>query len=209
MATSRRKFPSSSPAGHDEDHGEGDLGHHQRGTHAVAPSGSCTARAQTAQCGRLSQSQPQRRRHAEQDAVDYRQRQGKAEDRGIRARGGQPGNAHRRTCGQYLPRCCRERKTTKPPASASTQLSVRSWRTMRPRPAPIASLTAISRCRERPRASSRLATFEQPISMNRRAAAINISRAFRAPPTIRSRRKFRRSTWSRLVAGNSREPGHR
>ncbi len=65
---------------------------------------------------------------------------------------------------------------------------------MRPRPAPIASLTAISRCRESPRASSRFATFEQPISMNSRAAPINIKRPFLAPPTIRSRRKFKRST---------------
>ena len=51
-----------------------------------------------------------------------------------------------------------------PPAIASTRPSVRSWRTMRPRPAPSARRSAISRWREDARASSRPATLAQAIS---------------------------------------------
>ena len=50
------------------------------------------------------------------------------------------------------------------PARPSTRLSVRSWRTIRPRPAPSAARTAISRDRAAPRASSRFATLTQAIS---------------------------------------------
>ena len=56
--------------------------------------------------------------------------------------------------------------STRPAAaavSASTVLSVSSWRTMRPRPAPSAVRTAISRPRAAPRASSRFATLPHAI----------------------------------------------
>ena len=46
-----------------------------------------------------------------------------------------------------------------PPMAASSKLSVSNWRRIRPRPAPRASRTLISRCRCEPRASSRLAMF--------------------------------------------------
>ena len=46
----------------------------------------------------------------------------------------------------------------------STTLSVSSWRTIRPRPAPIAARTDISRARAVARASSRLATLAQAMS---------------------------------------------
>ncbi len=48
-----------------------------------------------------------------------------------------------------------------PAARARTRLSVRSWRTIRPRPAPIADRTVISRRRLLPRARVRLATLTQ------------------------------------------------
>ena len=63
-----------------------------------------------------------------------------------------------------------------PPANESSTLSVRSWRTIRPRPAPIAARIAISRDRTPARASSRLATFAQAMS----------STAVTAPSRIRS-----------------------
>ncbi len=50
------------------------------------------------------------------------------------------------------------------PAPARRRLSMRCWRAMRPRPAPSASRTAISFCREVDRASSRLATFAHAMS---------------------------------------------
>ena len=51
-----------------------------------------------------------------------------------------------------------------PPMADSSTLSVSSWRTMRPRPAPMAERMAISRERPVARASSRLATLAQAIS---------------------------------------------
>ncbi len=61
-----------------------------------------------------------------------------------------------------------------PPVSPNTALSVRHWRTNRPRPAPSATRMASSRSRETARASSKLATFTHAISstrLPRRAAA--------------------------------------
>ena len=55
-------------------------------------------------------------------------------------------------------------KPTAEPSPESRRLSVRSWRTMRPRPAPIAKRTAISRRRVVQRASSRFAMLTHAIS---------------------------------------------
>ena len=72
------------------------------------------------------------------------------------------------SCGlQAMTAATNARASSSPAAaahSASTTLSVSSWRTMRPRPAPSAVRTAISRARAAPRASSRLATLPQAIS---------------------------------------------
>ena len=51
--------------------------------------------------------------------------------------------------------------------AASSRLSVSSWRSTRPRPAPSARRTLISRCRCAPRASSRLAMLAQASSSTR------------------------------------------
>ena len=62
------------------------------------------------------------------------------------------------------------REIAKPAAaatSASSRLSVNSWRTMRRRVAPSDRRTPISRCRATPLASRRLATLAQPISRMR------------------------------------------
>ena len=48
-----------------------------------------------------------------------------------------------------------------PPAIAMPRLSVSSWRTSRPRPAPMASRSAISRARTGPRLARRPATLAQ------------------------------------------------
>ena len=53
------------------------------------------------------------------------------------------------------------------PSTHSARLSTSSWRTRWRRPAPIASRTAISFCRDQARASSRLATLAQAISTTR------------------------------------------
>ena len=50
---------------------------------------------------------------------------------------------------------------SKPPASAMSRLSARSWRPMRPRDAPRARRVLISRSRAEPRARKRPATFRQ------------------------------------------------
>ena len=61
-----------------------------------------------------------------------------------------------------------------PPATASSTLSVSSWRTIRPRLAPSAARTAISFCRASARDSSRFATFAQAMSSTKPTAPIRI-----------------------------------
>ena len=56
----------------------------------------------------------------------------------------------------------------------SSRLSVSSWRMMRPRPAPRAARTDISRARAVARASSRLATLAQAISSTKVTAPIAV-----------------------------------
>ena len=66
-----------------------------------------------------------------------------------------------------------------PPATLRTTLSVSSWRTIRPRPAPSAPRTASSRRRAIPRASSRPATLAHAISSTSPVAAASIRSAGR------------------------------
>ena len=71
-----------------------------------------------------------------------------------------------------------------PPASAISTLSVSSCRTMRPRPAPSAARTAISRRRAAPRARSMLPTLAQAISSTKPTApSIRPSIVPRSPRT--------------------------
>ena len=60
-------------------------------------------------------------------------------------------------------------------ARAIRMLSVSNCRTMRPRPAPSAARTAISRCRAVARASSRFATFAHAISSTSVTAPIIVN----------------------------------
>lgn len=61
-------------------------------------------------------------------------------------------------------------RPTTPPASASSRLSVNIWRRMRPRPAPIATRTAISRLRVTEREYSRFAREAHAIRIRQKAA---------------------------------------
>jgi hypothetical protein len=70
---------------------------------------------------------------------------------------------------------------TTPPAAASSVLSVSSWRTSRPRPAPSAARSASSRSRPSIRASVRFATFAHAISSTRLVMPIRMSSSSRAP----------------------------
>ena len=67
-----------------------------------------------------------------------------------------------------------KRRPSTPPASESSTLSVSSCRMMRPRPAPIAARTAISRLRPVARTSSRFATFAHAMSSTRPTAPSRI-----------------------------------
>lgn len=67
------------------------------------------------------------------------------------------------------------------PSRASSVLSISHWRAIRNRPAPMASRTAISRCRADARASSRLATFAQAINSTNPTAPNIVPAAARAP----------------------------
>lgn len=93
---------------------------------------------------------------------------------------------------------------TTAPARASSTLSVSSWRTMRPRPAPIAVRTAISRLRSAARASIRFATFAHAMSSTKATAPSRrtISRRV-AWSTVTSRYKRTLSSQFSCVSGYS------
>jgi hypothetical protein len=80
------------------------------------------------------------------------------------------------------------RSPTMPPPAASTRLSVDSWRSSRPRLAPSAPRTAISRSRTVARARSRCATFAHAMTSTNPTAANSARSAGRAC--------FTTSSWS-------------
>src|SRR5713226_1978155 len=82
-----------------------------------------------------------------------------------------------------------------PPTSESSMLSVRSWRTMRRRPAPSAVRMAISRRRATARASRRLATLAQAISRTRPTTASSTTRVWRTGPAESSRSGIKCTLW--------------
>ena len=73
-----------------------------------------------------------------------------------------------------------------PPESASTTVSARKCRTMRPRDAPMAVRIATSRRRARPRASSRFATFTQASNRTNATATTSSRSGFRELPEMAS-----------------------
>ena len=79
-------------------------------------------------------------------------------------------------------------KPSAPPAVARIKLSVSSCLTIRARPAPRATLTPISFCRETPRARSRFATFVQAMSSTNPTAPSRMSRGLRISPLNWARR---------------------
>jgi hypothetical protein len=74
-----------------------------------------------------------------------------------------------------------------PPATASIVLSVKSWRAMRPRPAPRAVRTASSRCRPNTRASARFATLAATSNSTNPVVASRTSSVGRASRVSSSR----------------------
>ena len=124
----------------------------------------------------------QRRQQAEHHAGDQRQREREREDAQVGRRAG-PAAAGRRS-GTKREQHARERRRPPPgpptpPANDSSRLSASSWRTSCPREAPSDRRTAISRCRAKPRAISRLATFAQAISSTRPTMHISTISAVR------------------------------
>jgi hypothetical protein len=79
-----------------------------------------------------------------------------------------------------------------PPSTDSSRLSDSTWPIRLRALAPSARRTAISRRRTIARASSRLATFAQPISRTAAAAATSIIKSESAEPTMSSRSGVRR-----------------
>ena len=87
--------------------------------------------------------------------------------------------------------------------AASSTLSVRNWRTSRPRLAPIAARTATSRSRTVARASSRLATFVHVMTSRNAAAPNSANSAGRKKPTTSVASGTARAEYSPLVDGCS------
>ena len=75
-----------------------------------------------------------------------------------------------------------------PPTIEISKLSVSSWRTMRPEPAPTAFRIANSLARIAPRASRRFARFAHAISKTKITAPINTRSAGRVSPASMSRK---------------------
>src|ERR1041384_7110937 len=92
---------------------------------------------------------------------------------------------------------------SRPPAPASTRLSVSSWRTRRPRPAPIATRTPISRWRAAPRVSIRLATLAQTISSRNPTPPRKTSSGLRMSPTRSWRREIASASQPVLSRGKA------
>ena len=91
-----------------------------------------------------------------------------------------------------------------PPSSATRKLSVRIWRTIRPRLAPMAMRSAISLARTAPRIRNRFATFAQATRSTKIAAPSSTSIAGRTSPENASRSGCRLTpNWS-LASGYAR-----
>ena len=113
-----------------------------------------------------------RRRQAEENPREQRHRGGEGEDPPV----GMRIQRHRRSPVEIMRTSTRlphhaSGSASAPPIEASTRLSVRNCRTSRPRLAPNARRTAISRRRPEARASSRLATLAQATSNTMPATA--------------------------------------
>ena len=160
------------PGAGEEDQGQCHLRADQRRQQAR----SGTAHPAVAQRGQRSSlhCRLDRGRQPEQDAGCDRDRAGKAEHLPVRRQVegdfDRPGGEHRDEKPARRPR---QADADDRADRESRMLSIRSCRTIRARPAPIARRTAISRCRDAARASSRLATLAQAISSTSPTAAIS------------------------------------
>ena len=96
---------------------------------------------------------------------DERHQRREGEDRAVHAHFVEPGHALGSQPHEEVAAPRRDEQAEAPPAIARSALSVSSWRTSRPRPAPSAARTAISGCRAPPFARAcRFATFAQAMS---------------------------------------------
>jgi hypothetical protein len=88
-----------------------------------------------------------------------------------------------------------------PPIADTTRLSVTSWRTMRPRPAPSAARIASSLWRAVPRASCRCATLTHAISRTSPTAASSVQSAGRTSSKSLSSSGTSVAVWPLFVSG--------
>ena len=128
---------------------------------AAAPAPGRTRRP----CARESSDREREHAPVHRDGVEARQVR-RARSRGARAR-----------------RASASATPTAPPVRPSSRLSVSSWRTSRPRPAPMAARNASSRSRTDARASSRFATLVHAISSTHATAPSSTRIAGRIRPT--------------------------
>ena len=173
---------------HHQRHRQRDLGDDERLARPAAAHAERRSLAALPQAvGQIDARDVPRRRQAEDEARRQRDREREARapsDRRSprRAAAGPAAPARAAPSRPSAPRSrrrCRRR-------SASTTLSVSSWRTSRIRPAPTAARTTISRPRAEARASSRLATLAQAISSTKATAPSSTNSVCRVSPTTAS-----------------------
>ena len=180
-----REAANQQPGADQQHHRQRQLGDDQQAPH-VAGRGPTRAPAADAprprsfrfSC-RSTPAQPQRRRETEEHARQHRHAEREQQHACRRSRS-RAAAARSSMPSTRMPsrRPVREQQARRtPPATASSTLSVSSCRTMRPRLAPRAARTAISRWRASARESSRFATFAQAISSTNATAPISTTSA--------------------------------
>ena len=162
-----------------------------------------TVRAPSASTGRRPERAAARagarpNRRLEASAIDG----GGGQHSGVQLDGLPDCQASRKNAAARLCRHSPPEHPRRPPASASTMLSVRIWRTTAARPPPSAMRVAISRRRAAPCASNRPAIFAQPMSSTAPTAAHSTFSGFRVS-SVRPRCKGTSPSRACVAAGST------
>ena len=140
----RHEAPAHQSRADDERHRHRDFGDDEHGAHALVAWPGHAAPGVLQHHLRVAPRRAERRHDAEEETAREREAKRKAHDRRVEddvRRARQLPRAQRQQAGDAE---LRDAQTDAPPSSDTTRLSVRSWRTSRPRRAPSARRTAIS-----------------------------------------------------------------
>ena len=135
---------------------------------------------------RIAAGKPPGGKHAEHKPGEQREAEANTRTLESRRTSFEPGNFERRRGDEQLYVQPANRIPRAPPETASSRLSVSTWRNWRPRLAPRAVRIAASRLRDAIRESRRLARLTQTMSRTAPTAAASIHKPSRARPVTSS-----------------------